>query len=59
MASTRELPQLLEPSNLLEPLDLTEQQLHFVYPLTRPQKDEKLAKRICPNDCQCTRAASE
>jgi hypothetical protein len=44
MASTRDLPQLLEPSTLLEPLDLTEQRLDFVYPLTRPQKDEKSQK---------------
>jgi hypothetical protein len=44
MASTREIPQLLEPSNLLEPLDVTEQQLDFVYPLTRPQKDEDSQK---------------
>jgi hypothetical protein len=48
MASTRELPQLLEPSNLLEPLDLTEQQLDFVYPLTRPQKDENSQKGFAP-----------
>jgi hypothetical protein len=40
MASTREPPQLLEPSNLLEPLDLTKQRLDCVYPLNRPQKDE-------------------
>jgi hypothetical protein len=44
MASTRDLPQLLEPSNLLEPLDLTEQRLDFVYPLTRPHKDETSQK---------------
>jgi hypothetical protein len=44
MASTREAPQLLEPSNLLEPLDLTEQQLDFVYPLTRPRTDENSQK---------------
>jgi hypothetical protein len=46
MASAREIPQLLEPSNLLEPLDLTEQRLDFVYPLTRPQKDENSQKRF-------------
>jgi hypothetical protein len=44
MVSTREPPQMLEPSNLLEPLDLTEQQLDFVYPLTRPQKKENSQK---------------
>jgi hypothetical protein len=40
MDSTRQAPQLLEPSNLLEPLDLTERQLDFAYPLTRPRKEE-------------------
>jgi hypothetical protein len=46
MASTRQSPQLLEPSNLLEPLDLTEQQLDFVYSSTRPQNDENSQKRF-------------
>lgn len=44
MVSARELPQLLEPSNLLEPLDLTEQRLDFVHPLSRPQANEKPEK---------------
>jgi hypothetical protein len=46
MSSTHKPHQLLEPSNLLEPLDLSERQLDFNYSLVRPEQDEASQRRL-------------
>ena len=48
MSSTRELPQLLEPTNLLEPLDLKHQDAPFAGPSGRGESGERSARAQRP-----------
>ena len=46
MSSTQEPPQLLEPSNLLEPLDLKHQHAGFADPSARGERGARAQRRL-------------